>query len=437
MRLRNRFAAATRLVLCVAQLTGSMWAQGISNLDRGYAEDMLKVVAGDVKKHYYDATFHGVDWDARVAQARQQIDKAESMNMALSYIAAALENLNDSHTTFYPPQRAHRYDYGWQYQMYGDRCYVTHVRPQSDAENKGVKPGDEVLTVNGFLPDRNSLWKMEYVFETLRPQPSLKLLLQIPPNGSSREVELIATVQQRKRPTDLSFSPLREWEDQARQMRARSLEMGDELMILKLPYFAFSNAEIAGMMAKASKHRTLILDLRGNPGGSRETLKYIAGALFNREVRIAERVTRKETVPFSAKPQHNVFSGKLIVLVDSKSASASELLARLVQIEKRGVVVGDQSSGSVMESKYYENQLGGSAVNYYGESISDADLIMTDGKSLEHIAVTPDQMILPTANDLASGRDPVMARAAEIAGVKLTEEAAGKLFPYEWPPLSF
>jgi C-terminal processing protease CtpA/Prc len=164
-----------------------------------------------------------------------------------------------------------------------------------------------------------------------------------------------------------------------------------------------------------------------------DTLKGVLGGLFDHDVKIADRVGRDNTKAMVAKTTHHPFEGKIIVLIDSKSASASELLARVMQLEKRGTVIGDRSSGSVMEAREYPYPVGMALVSLYGASITDANLIMSDGKSLEHDGVTPDEAVLPTPEDLARGRDPVLARAAELAGVKLTAEEASKLFPYEWP----
>lgn len=88
-----------------------------------------------------------------------------------------------------------------------------------------------------------------------------------------------------------------------------------------------------------------------------------------------------------------------------------------------------------MESRRYDYKLGADTVIFYGASITDADLIMSDGNSLEHTGVTPDELIIPKATDLANKRDPALARAVEICGSKMTPEAAGALFPFEWPAL--
>jgi hypothetical protein len=84
-----------------------------------------------------------------------------------------------------------------------------------------------------------------------------------------------------------------------------------------------------------------------------------------------------------------------------------------------------------MESRYYSFKQGADRQIFHGASITDADLVMTDGKSLEHTGVTPDELILPTPADLA-GSDPVLAKAAQLAGVDMDPARAGKMFPLEW-----
>ncbi len=417
------------------------WAQQMSNFERDRAQNMLHVIAGDVLKHYYEPKLHGLDWDAKLSEAKQKIDKAQSFNMAMSHIAALLDTLDDSHTFFLPPQHAYRHDYGWQYQMVGSHCYVIRVRPSSDAAAKGLKAGDEIVALNGYAPTRDNLWKIQYVFNVLRPLATLRLSIKSP-SGEERQLDVMATMRDRKRVTDLTggggandiWDLIREGESTEHLMRARASEMSDDLMILKLPIFNFTTSEVDNMIDKARKHKALIVDLRGNPGGSVETLKVLVSGFFEKEIKICDRVGRKESKPMVAKSRRNPFAGKVVVLVDSRSASASEVFARVVQLEKRGVVMGDPSSGSVMEARHYEEKSGTETVVFYGASITDADLIMADGKSLEHNGVLPDERAVPTAIDLASGRDPVLAHAAETLGVKLSAEDAGKLFPYEWPP---
>ena len=74
----------------------------------------------------------------------------------------------------------------------------------------------------------------------------------------------------------------------------------------------------------------------------------------------------------------------------------------------------------------------GPALIAYFASVTDADLVMEDGQSIEGVGVQPDIRLLPTADDLAHGRDPVFARAAAILGVPLDAVSAGALFPVQW-----
>jgi C-terminal processing protease CtpA/Prc len=372
--------------------------------------------------NYYDPTFHGLNWDALVAEAKEKIKKSDSLDSDLSTISTLLDKLDDSHLYFIPPFHVGPHHYGWEEEMVGGHCYVTRVDPGSDAGTKGLQAGDEVLAINGYVPTREDSMQLEYTYRVLRPQTKLSLLLR-DRNGIEKRIEVATTILQKGRVS------VYELMTPGAMFPFRYVELG-KLMILKLPVFDFSFSEMDSIISKARKHPSLIIDLRGNSGGFEDALECLVGSVFNKETKICDRKERNATPPLVVKPRGKVFSGNLVVLVDSRSASAAEIFARVVQLERRGVAIGDQTAGRVMEAHEYHYYFSGLP---YGATITYADVIMTDHQSLEHTGVIPDGLLLPTAEDLAAGRDPVLAWAVETLGAQLRAEEAGKMFPYKSP----
>ena len=221
---------------------------------------------------------------------------------------------------------------------------------------------------------------------------------------------------------------IRDAEKAAGELRPLVVEYGDEILIWKLPTFFVDNDAIRDVVKRARQRKALVLDLRGNSGGPVRTLVALVGQLGRDSVILGMQRERRKQTPLIAKGAgDNAFDGQLFVLVDSRSASASEILARVVQLTQRGRVLGDRTAGAVMRSSYRQFMLGTQTAVFYGLSITDADLVMTDGGRLEAVGVLPDELILPTANDLAAGRDTVLARAVTLAGAPLGAVEAGTL----------
>jgi C-terminal processing protease CtpA/Prc len=414
-------------------------SQEITPKEREQAQGMLKDVSNDVSMYYYDPHLHGVDLNVKVQEAKQKIEKEDSLNRALTDVAVVLSDLNDSHTFFLPPPRPYKHDYGFQMQMVSDHCYVTRVRPGSDAEAKGLKAGDQILTLNGYKPTRDDFWRMRYIFWILRPQQSLHLGLR-ELDGTERQIDVMAKIRLLPKVKDLDemniFDTYREMDSEQHNSGIQYANRDYDLLIVKLPEFLPFADEVDAFDSKTEGYKAILFDLRGNPGGSEAMLQSLLGTLFEHRIKIGDRVSRSSTKPIETGHHFHKFDGKVAVLVDNQSASAAEVFARVIQLEKRGVIVGDRTSGSVMEARLFPHRTSGSTEDSflaYGAEVTVSDLIMTDGYSLEKRGVIPDVVIFPSASDLANGRDPALAKAAELLGVQMSPEEAGKLFNYEWP----
>ncbi len=409
-------------------------SQTMDRIERGRMKDMLRIVKNEVKKNYYDPEFHGIDFEDRFKAAEEKLNAATTSSQSLAIIAQVLIDFNDSHLYFIPPSTNLVVEYGWRSRAIGDKVMVTLVKPGSDAEAKGLKPGDQILSVSGFRPTRKELWKVLYFYNAISRRDGLNLTVLSP--GAEAPRELVIKSQMKTQPRSIGFtSYFRLFDDfyDEENDKHRFVTLGP-VTVWKMPSFAFEPPQADDLVGSRVKGTALVLDLRGNGGGYVKTMEVLTSNFFDKELKVAELKGRKKMDPIIAKDRGKArFSGKLIVLLDSASGSASEIFARVIQLEKRGTVLGDVSSGSVMQSKNYEGDVGsGNSIVPFAMSITNADVIMSDGKSLEHTGVIPDELMLPSGEDLAAGRDPVMARAVELAGGKISPEEAGKLFKYYW-----
>ncbi len=399
--------------------------------DRDRAHEMLREIEKELRSKYYAPSFRGKDLTSVFAHAGRSVDTADSEAQLSGILIKALLDLDDSHTFFIPPPLAFDVDYGFDMGMVGERCLVLRVDAGSLAETDGLRPGMTVLSVEGVAPSRENLWTIEYSLKTARPRKALRMGLMAP-GGAAEEKVIRAKVRPRQR-----FRNVDDWLKgqiiRGRRLRKRFLgtaNLGPGVALMKLSSFEIDPDAIGQAFERVKGKAGLILDLRDNPGGRLDVVEKLVGCLFDREVRIGEERWRKKEKPLRAKPQRSrLFGGKLVVLVDAASASAAEITARCVQLEGRGQVIGDRTMGAVMLSQRYPGRQGHRyRFVLYGLSITVADLVMSDGRSLEGVGVVPDEVLLPTGEDLASGRDPVLSAAAARLGVKLDPVAAGKLF---------
>lgn len=408
------------------QTVNEVASPAIAAVNRERGLSMLDDIKDIMKERYYDKTFHGIDLDARFKTAKERVKKMDFNWQIFRVIAQVVLDFDDSHTTFLPPNRANSVEYGFSMQMIGANCYVIDVKKGSDAEAKGVKPGDAVIAVGQYGPTRQNLWRLNYLLYALDPQQSIKLILAAP-NGPEREIEVKATfksIEDRKKEAEKHRKDKRE--DPYRCQKVNS-----ESIACKLKTFSVEKKFIDRMMTEASAYKKLILDLRGNRGGLVSIEEYLTGFFFDHDVKIATFIRREKPKDAIGKSRGDrIFKGDLVVLIDSNSASASEVFARVMQIEKRAKIIGDTSAGAVMTSNFFTlaNVRGVSSmatVSFFGLNLTVADLIMSDGNRLEKVGVIPDQPARPTGFALQNKMDPVLAYAASLLGAKLSAEETG------------
>ena len=170
--------------------------------------------------------------------------------------------------------------------------------------------------------------------------------------------------------------------------------------------------------------KSLILDLRGNPGGFVTAARAIAsqflasGTIFW-EVDASGGKSEVTAIPGGAATDPSI---KLVVLVDGGSASASEIVAGALHDRGRATLVGTKTYGKGTVQQW--TQLEG---NNGGFRLTIARWLTPDGTWVHGVGITPDVVVTATAGK--PGDDPILAAGLKALGVSTTGAVGGTGYP--------
>jgi carboxyl-terminal processing protease len=315
----------------------------------------------------------------------------------------------EAHTSYLSPSNSERFQMdmnltfegiGAVLQSEDDYTVIRSVVPGGPAElSKKIKPEDKIV---GVAQDKEEFidiigWRLDEVVKLIKG-----------PKGSIVRLQVLKGASESNTPDVVSITRDKiKLEDRAAKSEVYVPETGphkgEKLGVITIPSF-YNNLhqdvkkEITKL--KTEEIQGIIVDLRGNGGGSLLEATLLSGLFFDKgpvvQIRDGAGRTRVERDTDGV----TFYNGPMTVLVDRYSASASEIFAAAMQDYGRAIVLGEQTfgKGTVQQHRplgriydLYNNPLG--AVQF-----TIAKFYRISGGSTQHQGVVPD-ILFPSAID--------------------------------------
>jgi len=382
-------------------------------------EESFDIVWSTIDTRFYDRTFNGVDWLDSQSQYRSKVAGAQSDDEFFKLINTMLFELGVSHLGVVPMDDPTQLGeatvfgeatVGLDVRFVDDRLLVTRVAIENSAYAAGIRPGDEILSINGRTIDlltaevlefptppfhaRNERYMIleEIYWELLGPASENVLISYRRDVGDPSEVVLQRTARsasvvfEEGLPPTYVTSEHRFLDENTGYLRFNSFH--PELL-----------DEMAAAMELFSETDGLVIDLRGNPGGAFGVRHQLASRFVSERSVIWRYRGANGVDDIFLDPTDQPYSGHLVILVDGLSASSSEEFSGGLQAMGRATIIGQRTPGRDVVADIAVLPIGAYFVFPVAETMT------VDGTVLEYRGVIPDIEVAYQREILIDGRD--------------------------------
>jgi carboxyl-terminal processing protease len=287
---------------------------------------------------------------------------------------------------------------------------IVRVIPGSPAQKAGILDGDRIVAVGGQV---TSAMSTDEAASLLTGQEgTICNVTVVTPGNAPREIAV--------RRAHVEVPSLED---------IKIIDPASGVAYIRIPAFQKTTArdlEAALWDLHGKGMRSLVLDLRGNPGGLLTASVEVADK-FIADGPIVSTRGRSEQENFNYRAHRpGTWRVPLVVLINGDSASASEIFAAAIKDSGRGKVVGERSYGKGSVQGIFPLGYAGA-----GARITTAKFFSPTGHPISNVGVLPDidarratavakgeQPALPTGTQTVAYRGPSSASSANAAGAQ-------------------
>jgi carboxyl-terminal processing protease len=342
-------------------------------------------------------------WDVWKQVESKYVDRSslDPQKMIYGAISGMLTALGDPYTVFMPPDENKKFSESMKGEFGGigaevssKNNIITIIAPLegTPAKQAGLQPLDQIIKIDDKSTENLNV---DEAVNLIRGPKGTDVKLMIMRDGWQEPKEFKIT-------RDIITVPSMKWEMKDGDIAYIQLYQFTENITSE---FEKAANEIANSNAKA-----IVLDMRGNPGGYLESANEIAGWFLPKGQLVVteDSGNGKKNEYRTPGGEQKLENYPLVVLIDSGSASASEILAGALRDDKNVKLVGMKSfgKGSVQQ---LNDLSGGSSLK-----VTVAKWLTPSGKSIVHDGLDPDEKVEVTQDDIDNKHDPQLEKALEM-----------------------